>query len=263
MVCSSHILSLLVAGCLLASAAAAGTNYCTGVTCPSGTQHTMCLYPSAGPSSSCSQPNAAASTVSAADISEILAAHNTIREAVRTGKYASNNLPAASEMPPLAWDAELATVAQRWADQCQQSHDQCRAVPRFAVGQNAAWTWGHAKNWTGRAIGQWFHDELPHFQQSNLTFTQGTDRVSGQIIGHLTQVIWASTTLVGCGYTETVDTDFYNLTKRAYFCNYGPAGNFIGQQIYRPEVTAAGTTAPPTATPSAGTTGAPTTHSSC
>ena len=240
-------IALLVAAAA-AAVRAAGTDYCTDVTCRTGTQHTMCLFPASGPAANCSQPNAAASTVSAADISEILSAHNAIRQAVRAGQYAANNLPAASVMPDLAWDAELAAVAQRWADQCQQGHDQCRSVPRFQVGQNAAWAWGYAKNWTSRAVDYWFHGELANFQQQNLTFTQGTDRVSGQVIGHLTQVIWADTTLVGCGFTETFDV-VYSLTKRSYFCNYGPAGNIINQEIYIPAAGDSTTAAPTTAAP--------------
>lgn len=39
-------------------------------------------------------------------------------------------------MEEMAWDEELAVVAQRWADQCNFGHDQSRDVQRFKVGQN-------------------------------------------------------------------------------------------------------------------------------
>ena len=49
-----------------------------------------------------------------------------------------NNFPTASNMMQLRWDAELAEVAQRHADQCSFVHDcsDCRRVGRFRVGQN-------------------------------------------------------------------------------------------------------------------------------
>ncbi len=40
-------------------------------------------------------------------------------------------------MREMIWDAELAAVAQRWADQCQFGHDDERGVERYEhVGQN-------------------------------------------------------------------------------------------------------------------------------
>lgn len=47
--------------------------------------------------------------------------------------------PMASNMKLVAWDAELAKVASRWAAQCVFAHDKCRDLARFPVGQNLAW----------------------------------------------------------------------------------------------------------------------------
>ncbi|XP_037069417.1 venom allergen 5-like [Pollicipes pollicipes] len=210
---------------LLATAAAA--NYCSLSSCPANS-HTMCKYPDSGAAGACGTVHERGT--SAADRAEILSAHNAIRQAVRSGQYASENLPAAAAMPDLVWDNELATVAQRWADQCASGHDQCRSVARFYVGQNLAWSWGGAKDWTNRAIGQWFHGELPNFQQSGLKFTSGRDPVSGGVIGHLTQVIWAGTTKVGCGYIAVQDDTW---VKRTFACNYGPGGNIRNWNIYQ------------------------------
>ena len=38
--------------------------------------------------------------------------------------------------------------------------------------------------------------------------------------GHFTQVVWKSTTGLGCGF---------NAGCRMYVCNYSPPGNFLGQ----------------------------------
>src|SRR5699024_2502580 len=45
----------------------------------------------------------------------------------------------------------------------------------------------------------------------------GTDGCSG-MVGHYTQVMWSSTSKVGCGYTAAAGT----------VCNYSPAGNIYG-----------------------------------
>jgi len=55
-------------------------------------------------------------------------------------------------------------------------------------------------------------------------FTSGT--------GAYTQVVWADTHLVGCGFTAFYGFDgwYYKL----YVCNYGPGGNIIGGSMYKP-----------------------------
>jgi len=49
------------------------------------------------------------------------------------------------------------------------------------------------------------------------------------VIGHYTQVVWAETTDVGCGYIAKLDGQFI---KSYMACNYGPGGNMRGQSIY-------------------------------
>ncbi|KAF0298536.1 Venom allergen 3 [Amphibalanus amphitrite] len=123
-------------------------------------------------------------------------------------------------MPDLQWDSELAAIAQRWANQCKENHDQCRNVKRFQVGQNAAWTWGSPLDWTKGAMQGWFQEELPYFRQNDLVFRSGRDPGSGKQIGHLTQIIWADTKYIGCGYSASPEGSW---VKRSYICNYGPA----------------------------------------
>ena len=48
--------------------------------------------------------------------------------------------------------------------------------------------------------------------------------------GHYTQVVWADTYTVGCGFSGFLSYDgWYN---KYYVCNYGPGGNVIGGSTY-------------------------------
>jgi len=49
-------------------------------------------------------------------------------------------------------------------------------------------------------------------------------------VGHYTAMIWSNTNKVGCGVTEYVDGKWF---AKLYTCNYGPAGNYIGGQMYK------------------------------
>ena len=102
------------------------TSYCS-IT-PS---HTMCQH--SGVSSYCGQYYYRGLTQ--AEKQEVLLEHNRLRSRVAVGSTAQ---PSAADMMELEWDDELATVAQRHADQCQVGHDcnDCRRVARFKVGQN-------------------------------------------------------------------------------------------------------------------------------
>ncbi len=54
------------------------------------------------------------------------------------------------------------------------------------------------------------------------------------VTGHFTQLSWAETFLVGCGIAEY--NDYYagrRWNTRIYVCNYGPAGNVVGDWMYR------------------------------
>ncbi|XP_021340630.1 cysteine-rich venom protein Mr30-like isoform X1 [Mizuhopecten yessoensis] len=152
--------------------------------------HTACISASG---------SATSTGVSASDQTSILNSHNTFR---------SNVSPTATNMRTMSWDVEVAMIAQKWAESCQLSHDDgySRYIPgRFSVGQNLAM--GHA-SWTV-AITAW-HDEVS-------AFTLGGTNVFSDV-GHYTQMVWAETSKLGCGFAVCSGTNFY-------VCNYSPTGN--------------------------------------
>ncbi|XP_073982923.1 venom allergen 5 [Rhodnius prolixus] len=155
----------------------------------------------------------------------ILDVHNRYRQAIALGKIRGQ--PTGSNMIEMSWDDELANMAQQWADNCVFRHDTNirRTSRRFPVGQNLAISWssptpnkyGEAAEWAAQ-IRNWFNE----------VYTSGNDIKKS---GHYTQVVWGDSYLVGCGYTYYKDPRKNGYVK-LYVCNYGPAGNVIGEPPY-------------------------------
>ncbi|CAH1799929.1 unnamed protein product [Owenia fusiformis] len=148
---------------------------------------------------------------------EILAKHNYYRGNV----YKYNKQPKAAAMMKMVWDDDLAFLAQQWAHTCLYEHDRAinRKIPGlFSVGQNLAYSshysWAHS-------IQAW-QREVNHLKY-------GKKPKKSAVIGHYTQMVWDTTSHLGCGYA------FCNQTRHYYVCNYGPAGNFMNR-LYTPYV---------------------------
>ncbi|PSN50515.1 hypothetical protein C0J52_14364 [Blattella germanica] len=217
--------TLVVLVCVVVAATAESCSYSS--LCA---DHTMCKY--SGTGSKCNTIKFRGVT-SDSDKQAVVDIHNQLRSKVALGKETAGKpgpQPSAANMEKLSWDDELATVAQRWADQCDFGHDSCRKDSRFYVGQNAyiGSSKGSAENgnqdWS-KAINKWYN-EVGNFSRNDISpfkFTKGT--------GHYTQVVWADTKYVGCGFIAYKEADgWYN---KYYVCNYGPGGNIKETTMYK------------------------------
>ncbi|XP_012251304.2 venom allergen 3-like [Athalia rosae] len=190
---------------------------------------TICRFPSDTPSANCDKYINAPLTSS--EIQSLVDKHNELRTNVAEGRETRGNpgpQPAATDMKTLSWDNELATVAQRWADQCAANpHDDCRDIDRFPVGQNVATLWNSEEitEPVVNLINGWY-DEVAMFNNQEISRFRFAHET-----GHYTQLVWANTSLIGCGRVRFWDTGRQMNTLRL-ICNYGPAGNVIGLPIY-------------------------------
>jgi pathogenesis-related protein 1 len=169
------------------------------------------------------------------------AAHNAIREQATAAEGIE---PA---LPDLSWSDELALVAQDWADTL--TSEECGSIahrPNGRLGENIA-----ARSSRGISLDpmppeeavQGWADEVECWTYGRITGgnpnVQGGEQCQPQCIaaknstgcGHYTQLVWANTREVGCGYsTCTTDDDFL---FEVWVCNYDPPGNIINQFPYQ------------------------------
>jgi len=196
--------------------------------CRISNRHTMCQFQGLG--RQCGGRGPLDRGLSENEKRALVSAHNQLRARVASGSESRGRpgrQPPAADMMEMTWDDELATVAQRWADQCNFGHDSERRVSRFSVGQNVAirkHSNRQPKGEENRKMVQAWYDEVDLFSRNGV----GSFRFESST-GHYTQVVWAKTHKVGCGVTVFQDGRFFSTYL---VCNYGPAGNVRGEPIY-------------------------------
>jgi len=148
-------------------------------------------------------------------LSGITAAHN----AVRAGASPAPSPPLA----PLCWNASVASGAQAWANACSWRHN-----PNLSnLGENIAALGGDESAGGWRVALALWADEAANYDYAN-------NACSG-VCGHYTQLVWRSTTQVGCGLKVcTTGSPFgpRGSTWTMIVCDYRPPGNFNGQRPY-------------------------------
>ncbi|NXA20353.1 PI16 inhibitor, partial [Ibidorhyncha struthersii] len=136
-------------------------------------------------------------------------------------KYRSQVSPPAMDMLKMSWDTELESFAQAYAEKCIWDHNKergRRGENLFAMAPTLDLEF---------AVEDWNGEEKYY----NLTTSAC---VPGQMCGHYTQVVWASTHQIGCGAKfcekiDGIDTEGMYLLV----CNYYPPGNMKGRKPYK------------------------------
>jgi len=139
-------------------------------------------------------------TASRAQITEFLESHNSVRALHRA--------------LPLEWSTSLAEKAASFASACRLDHTY-GTLSDTPYGENIIAATGSFP--IADAVNAFIQDESEY-------------RVSPPVYNHFTQVVWKSTTTLGCG-VATCDGMLGRHEGPAtfYVCLYDPAGNVIGK----------------------------------
>lgn len=162
--------------------------------------------------------------------------HNDLRNKVATQQtILGKSLPGAGNMIQMYWSETLAQKAQDWANQCNNSHASAefRKMPQFQAGDNISiqhWQNGTPKMDWKVAINKW-SSQINQFNGKNAY----KYKPAGPESGDFTQMIWADTFLMGCGYA-VFKAKFPQALSNIYVCFYGPAGDRPNMPMYRPPV---------------------------
>jgi hypothetical protein len=157
-----------------------------------------------------SAPASAAASASFASQfpARILAAHNAVR--------------ASAGLAPLSWDPALGQAAAAYAQQMAFTgvfaHSD-RSV-RSGTGENL---------WMGTRGAFSVETMVSNWASENRMFRRGVFPAVSRTgnwedVGHYTQIVWPSTTRVGCALASTARTDYL-------VCRYSPAGNVMGRPV--------------------------------
>jgi pathogenesis-related protein 1 len=151
------------------------------------------------------------------DADGIVAAHNRWRKAVGA--------------PPLTYSTELAASAQKWANRLKQSNH-CHmqhSKPDGQYGENLYWAsaieWSNGRHELQKVspkevVDDWAGERTDYDYKNN-------NCAKGKMCGHYTQVVWKSTTTVGCAVAVCED-----LREQVWVCQYQPPGNWNGKKPY-------------------------------
>ncbi|KAJ5623897.1 hypothetical protein N7510_000206 [Penicillium lagena] len=154
---------------------------------------------------------------------------------------ATNDYRTVHEASPLSWNETLEKYAKNWAEKCIWEHS------GGPYGENLAFGYANAT----AAVDAWGNEGAEYNYEKPTGFTEKT--------GHFTQLVWRSTTEVGCaaidcGYTDksrysrrglVLDDRAADGTSRAQgwyvVCEYRPGGNVVGDhnEFFRKNVRAA------------------------
>ncbi|XP_041624437.1 cysteine-rich secretory protein LCCL domain-containing 1 isoform X1 [Vulpes lagopus] len=159
------------------------------------------------------------------DMQSILDLHNKLRSQV---------YPTASNMQYMTWDVELERSAESWAETCLWEHGPANLLP--SIGQNLGAHWGRYRPPTFHV--QAWYDEVrdfsyPYEHECN---PYCPFRCSGPVCTHYTQVVWATSSRIGCAINLCHNMNIWGQIwpKAVYLvCNYSPKGNWWGHAPYK------------------------------
>ena len=151
-------------------------------------------------------------------------AHATTAVEIQQWLQAHNQLRSLHGVPPVTWSATLAESAQAWANTCP--------LP----GNHSNWGYGENMHFATGSIAD--SDDCENYEnviecivkdgwyveQESLYDYNNPEAEFNLVSLHFTQIVWKSTTEIGCGYRTDCGGDWPYVSV----CQYNPPGNVIG-----------------------------------
>jgi hypothetical protein len=134
----------------------------------------------------------------------------------------------------LTWNPIAAQVALNYASQCNYEHNANRNADyktlgggNGGLGENIAA--GAPTQTIAAAVGSWVGEKADYTYATNSC-------AAGDECGHYTQIVWKTTTSVGCAKVScTVNSPFGTFSNGRWdysVCDYSPPGNYVGESPY-------------------------------
>ena len=151
-----------------------------------------------------------------------IALHNNVRA---NGPFGPGNPAPNPPLVPLTWSDPTAAIASGWAATCNYAHNPNRG----ALGENIYWATGSVPG--PAAPTNFWANENQFFNWSTNTCQAGQD------CSHYTQIVWSTTTQVGCAIQScdgTFGTPPPGVVGAWHYavCDYSPPGNIVGVRPY-------------------------------
>ncbi|XP_077015584.1 peptidase inhibitor R3HDML [Tamandua tetradactyla] len=163
--------------------------------------------------------------ISAQDRSALLDYHNHVRASVN---------PPAANMEYMVWDEQLARSAAAWATQCIWAHGPSQLMRH--AGQNLAIHSGRYRSVVD-LVKSWSQEKQHYlFPTPRECTPHCLGRCRGPVCSHYTQMVWASSSRLGCALRTCRSIRVLRSTwRRAVYlvCNYAIKGNWIGEAPYQ------------------------------
>jgi len=134
---------------------------------------------------------------------------------------AHNQVRALHGADDLVWNSTLAEKAQEWASLCSFQHSDGLLLDT-PYGENIVAATGE---FSIAAAVQTFTEDRSSYNPITPSYL------------HWTQVVWKSTTQLGCALAQCDDIFDHSLGKASYYvCLYDPAGNVVGEALANVQV---------------------------
>lgn len=156
---------------------------------------------------------------------EFVDAHNLAR---------SNVEPPAADMQVLEWDDEIAEVSKKIVRRCEFKHSASseRTLPGYpyGLGENIFVGMSRYHSHKPGYMTQKWDEERKYYNYDDLTC------LPNKMCGHYTQVVWSSTTKIGCAIAvcpSGIKYTSFSVIDLISICHYGPPGNWRGRKPYK------------------------------